>query len=196
MQKLESHTIEVINQETGETVFGPVTESANYDSALKKAHFPSGDYLAILTVNATTVTPDEVTAARGMEGQITDTAEKVFTVDAIIAFPGAGSCEATCSASSANPGLTSCTLPTDCFTLDLEDDVLKIAQVVESSIDENTVMWIQAYGVSGGSGTTRALGGEGVSAGAGGSAQIITTVAPYSADIGSTNAHEYSLDDA
>lgn len=190
-QKLVSFTIEVIDTSTGETVFGPETVSANSDSALLRVYFPTGEYLAKLTVTATTVTTDEGTAVRGTEGQITDTAEKMFSVDAIIAFPEAGSCEATCSASSANPGQTSCTLPTDCFTLDLNQDVLQQAQKVESSISENTTMWLQAYCGSGGAGTTVSLGGDGGSAGAGGFAQTITTVKQYKAQFGTTAMFYY-----
>jgi len=126
-QKLESHTIEVIDVETGETVFGPVTESAASDSALKKAYFPSGDYLAILTVTANTIPSDEVTAARAAEGKTTDTTNESFSIDSNVTFPEADTCQATCSTSASSPGQTTCTLPTDCITLDLEADVLNQA---------------------------------------------------------------------
>jgi len=190
-QRLVSFTTEVIDRSTEEIVFGPKTVSANTDSALLREYFPSGNYVAKLTVTATNVATDEGTAVREIAGQITDTAEKMFSVDANIAFPEAGSCEATCSASSDNPGLTSCTLPTDCFTLDLDQDVMKKAQVVESSISDTTTMWLQAYGGSGGDGTDNTFGGDGGKAGAGGFAQTITTVSGYDSSFGTTTIFYY-----
>jgi len=185
-QKLVSFTIEVTDRSTGETVFGPETVSADSDSALLKEYFPSGNYLAKLTVTATPVTMDESTAVRGTEGQMTDTAERMFSVEATIVFPEADSCQATCSKNTDAPDLTVCTLPTNCFTLDLDEDVLKKAQIIDSSVSDSTTVWIQAYGASGGSGTSPVFGGDGGGGGGGGFAQTITTIASYSSTYSTT----------
>ncbi len=193
-QKLVSFTTEVTDTSTGETVFGPETVSANSDSALLREYFSSGDYLATLTVTATNVAMGESTSVRNgvLEQQITDIAEKMFLVDAIIAFPEADSCEATCSVSTTNPDLTVCTLPTDCFTLGLVNDVLNKAQSIESGINESTTMWIQAYGGSGGDGTRIApFGPDGGAQGDGGFAQTITSVAAYDSTYSTTTVFYY-----
>jgi len=193
-QKLVSFTIEVIDTATEETVFGPKTVSANADSALLREYFPKGEYLARLTVTATNVVIDESAAIRNgvLEQQFTDTVEETFSADAIIIFPEADSCEATCSASTTNnPAQKVCTLPTDCFTLGLVQDVLSQAKTIEPTISETTTMWFQAYGGSGGDGTDNSFGGGGGQAGPGGFAQTITTIAEFNSTYGNTKIFYY-----
>ncbi len=81
----------------------------------------------------------------------------------------------TCTATSSS--LTTCTVKVvaDQFTLDLTDDLLTVAQEINSAIDEDTVLWIQAYGGRGGNAT----GSDSGDGGDGGFARTVTSISDF-----------------
>jgi hypothetical protein len=186
--QLSSHTYTVRDQETGEIVYGPEVLTEALDQALIKIYLPAGDYLATLTVEYDpNLTPEmDVSADVRAEESSTDTTEMMFSLDAEISSSSTD-CDATCSANVTDQ--VACILTTDCTSADLLTDVMDVAATLNSDIDEDTTMWIQAFGGSGGNGVACwESGGDG---GDGGFAQMITTVSDFSDTYGSTTIYYY-----
>ena len=175
-RKLVSHTYTVTNQDTGETVYGPVTLEDRLDRGPLKVHpyadtassngvkDVSGNYQATLTV--------------------TDDAGQTHTAVTNFALSGAVSyaiedCDATCSLASGNSNQVVCTLNTSCNQAVFWTNIATQASPLNSAVDENTTLWIQAFGAGGGNGTNNLAGGGSGEGGKGGFAQTITTGTEY-----------------
>lgn len=83
-----------------------------------------------------------------------------------------------CQADSDNNDLVVCTVPRESgdFTANFVDDILPLAQKVDGRINDNTAMWIQAWGGDGGNGGGSSCRGE---RGLGGYAQLETRIQEY-----------------
>ncbi len=97
---------------------------------------------------------------------------------------------ATCTATS--DVLVTCTLKAvpNQTSLNLVTDILPLANQVNTAVNPNTAMWVQAWGGAGGEGQQFGLehGGHG---GSGGFAQTITTINDYQARYGTTTLYYY-----
>lgn len=183
-----SQTYTVRDLETGEIVYGPETLTEALDQALVKVYLPAGDYIATLTVEADTslTSANDASVDVRQEGSSSDTTDVTFSLDAEISSSSTD-CDATCSAFDADQ--VACTLTTDCTSVDLESGVMEVAATLNSDIDEDTTMWIQAFGGSGGNGVSCwENGGDG---GDGGFAQMITTISDFSDTYGTTTVYYY-----
>ena len=170
-RKLVSHIYTVTNLDTGETVYGPVTIQERLDRGPIKV-YPytnvkstgvkdvSGNYKASLSVK------DDA-------GQ-SDTAETTFTMKSAVVY-SVDDCDATCSLASGGSGQVVCSLPASCNQAILWTNIITQANPLNSSIDENTTLWIQAIGAAGGNGTDAVFGGGSGAGGKGGFAQTVTT---------------------
>lgn len=170
-RKLISHTYTVTNLDTGEIVHGPVTIQERLDRGPIKV-YPytnvkstgvkdvSGNYKASLSVK------DDA-------GQ-SDTAETTFTMKSAVVY-SVDDCDATCSLASGGSGQVVCSLPASCNQAILWTNIITQANPLNSSIDENTTLWIQAIGAAGGNGTDAVFGGGSGAGGKGGFAQTVTT---------------------
>jgi len=186
---LISQTYTVEDLETGEIVFGPEILTELLDQALIKIYLPAGNYVVTLTVVAdSSITETNDLSVDVKQDEIsTDTSEVEFSLDAVIAS-GTSDCDATCSSSSGSDQVA-CTLSTSCSSVDLVSDVMDVATALNSEIDEDTTMWIQSWGGSGGHG--RKCNVRGGQRGGGGFAQMITTLADFSDSYSTTTIYYY-----
>lgn len=184
--ELVSHTYTVFDMETGEIVFGPEAVTELLDQAFIRTYILPEDApeneVGVITVSGDFLVTLDVEDDTGE----TDTATRVISLDAQVLPGSSDTCSATCSGSSNDPGRVVCTLiDTNCFNIDIVDNVLDPAATVDSVIGEDTTMWIWACGGNGGpgSGTSPERGGR---SGPGGFAQTITTVSGYQSTFGGT----------
>lgn len=187
-RKLVSHTYTVKNLDTDETVYGPVTIQDWLDQGPLKIHpyadtastngvkDVSGNYQATLTVT------DDA-------GQ-THTAMKNFALGGTVAY-AIDTCDATCSMASGNSSQVMCTLNTSCNQAILWTNIITQASALNSAVDENTTLWIQAIGAAGGNGTNNSFGGGSGAGGKGGFAQTVTTGTEYANIFGNAIFYYY-----
>lgn len=187
-RKLVSHTYTVKNLDTDETVYGPVTIQDRLDRGPLKIHpyadtastngvkDVSGNYQATLTVTDDT-------------GQ-THTAMKNFALGGTVAY-AIDTCDATCSMASGNSSQVMCTLNTSCNQAILWTNIITQASALNSAVDENTTLWIQAIGAAGGNGTNNSFGGGSGAGGKGGFAQTVTTGTEYANIFGNAIFYYY-----
>ncbi|ABO23616.1 hypothetical protein SHLO109777_02695 [Shewanella loihica] len=175
-RKLVAHTYTVKNLDTGETVYGPVTIEGGPNRGPLKVHpyadtastngvkDVSGNYQATLTVM------DDV-------GQM-HTAVTNFELGGAVSY-AIEDCDATCSLAPGNSNQVVCSLNTSCNQAVFWTNIATQASLLNSAIDENTTLWIQAIGAGGGNGTNNSVGGGSGEGGKGGFAQMVTTGTEY-----------------
>ena len=193
------NTFTVKSLETDQIVFGPVNLRENLDGGPLKAYprlntgtasraggtdeaasnftVVSGSYIATLTV--------EDDAGKK------DTTESTFSLEANVVYADSGSCNATCSDSPSEPDQVVCILNSACDNVDLADEVMDQATKLNSTINEETKMWLQAWGASGGNGTDNSVGGGSGTGGIGGFAQMITSISDFKSKSGHSQIYYY-----
>ena len=203
---LVSHTYTITDRGTGEIVYGPETVNEALNQARIKTHLSRGEYTASLKVemngSATAASGNQEGASRLLGESETDaetsdtetsqTLEVDFSSDADLSS-GGGDCDLICSKSSDSDQVV-CTLSSTadgCYSIDIKNDVMAAAAELNSDIDDSTNIWIQAFGASGGSGSTGCIFESGGSGGKGGFAQTITTVSDFYSTWGGTTIYYY-----
>lgn len=169
-RKLVSYTYTVKNQETGETVYGPVTFKTG-QGPLKI--YPYANTATATSVKDVTGTYKASLTVEDDQGQ-THTATSALSLKAAVSY-AVDPCDATCSLESGGSGQVVCALSTSCNQAILWTNLTTRANALNTAIGINTTMWIQAFGASGGDGTDQVFGGDSGAGGKGGFAQTITT---------------------
>lgn len=189
-RELISQTYSVIDMETGETVFGPEVVTELLDQAFIRTYILPGDAPVdpdgVIEVSGDFLVMLEVEDGTGDK----DTATSVISLDAQVLPGSSESCNATCSGSSNEPNLVACPLDASCFSVDIVENVLDRAALVNLTITDHTTMWIRACGGNGGSGDDSGVT-KGGKSGQGGFAQTITTVSEYQSTFGTSDMYYY-----
>ncbi len=176
-----------IDDLNGDTVAGPVTSFDVPEGSLDSVLLPPGDYIAFLTVTDNNGKTDTVEAAVSHDSDVAfGTASS--GVSAFKELPGVQarkleSFTIGCSRYNSD-SLVTCVLGTEVSTMDMIDDILPIAQIIDSNIDDLTPIWIQAWGAKGGGGSDSFVGcsfisGCGGNGGLGGFAQTLSAVGNF-----------------
>jgi hypothetical protein len=188
-----------IDDAGGKTVAGPFTTQQVSEYSVVSSIHVAGTYTARLTVVSSNGESDST------EVEVSHDSEVVFgTVSASLsALTSVSYIQASvvdngqisCSQYS-ETSLIVCVLPTSATSIDLETDVLPLAQQIDSNTDNETVMWMQAWGAKGGSGDKSVLGCSAITGcpggvGQGGLAQTITTIQNFKAAFGGSTLYYY-----
>lgn len=170
-RKLVSYTYTVKNQDTGETVYGPITIRKGMSRGPLKV-YPYANNAATNGVKDVSGFYEATLTVKDDAGQ-TDTVKADFPLHASVAY-ALDACDATCSKASNGSDRVVCTLPSSCNAVLIGQNTISPAARLNPAINAKTTLWLQAIGARGGDGTDAVFGGDSGAGGNGGFAQTIT----------------------
>lgn len=152
------HIFTVTNLDTGKVVFGPESITNNFSSSVLKVIPLSESVNDIETIIADFEIALMVINDRGYIDFDTET----VSLDVIVNLPEEGSCESFCSAWNDNLTQIICAANTACASADLNDDFYAKAEILNPALAYTpAIVWLQAFGASGGNVSTQGIGGGG-----------------------------------
>ena len=171
-----------IEDSNGDTVAGPETSFDVPEGSKDSFILPAGDYMAFLTVtddNGDTSTA-EAAISHDSEVFFGDESINKFSLETMTKLPTNN----TCSRSSGGTLIT-CVLGTGSSSVDLSD----LVNLLKNHVNPGTIFWIQAWGATGGNGTSQTADG-GVS-GRKGFAQMSSQLENFSSRFGTSTIFYY-----